>query len=80
MTTAGVAPRGGDLVSQILAYLAEQPRFFYDIVRHFQHVEYRDLLVAWGQIRSQVTFERDTDGRYILAGSADTRVQGGTAA
>ena len=55
-----------DLIERVMAFVKQEPFFFYDITRHFADVEYRDLLVAWGAIRSKEKFDRDEDGRYIL--------------
>jgi hypothetical protein len=52
-----------------MEFIRQEPFFFYDITRHFADEEYRDLLVAWSDIRSQEKFERDEDGRYILLGA-----------
>ena len=58
------------LVGRVMTFIRRGPFFFYDITRHFADEEYRDLLVAWGTIRSKEEFERDEDGRYILARKA----------
>ena len=55
-----------DLVDKIMAYMGRGPFFFYDIVREFSDQEYRDLLQAWGMIRSKENFERDAEGHYVL--------------
>jgi hypothetical protein len=58
------------LLDRMMGFIKEKPFFFYDITRHFDQEEYRDLLVAWGTVRSKVKFDRDEDGRYIFAGTA----------
>jgi hypothetical protein len=58
--------RKPEVVYQILQYIRQRPFYFYDIVRHFEKEEYKDLLVAWTTIRSKEKFDRDEDGRYIL--------------
>ena len=55
-----------DLIDRVMAFVKQEPFFFYDITRHFSDVEYRDLLVTWSAIRSKEKFDRDEDGRYIL--------------
>ena len=62
--------RPTDLVDRMMEFIKQKPFFFYDITRHFDREEYRHLLVAWGTIRSKEKFDRDEDGRYILAGPA----------
>ena len=49
----------------MMEFVKQKPFFFYDITRHFDKEEYRDLLVAWGTVRSRVKFNRDEDGRYV---------------
>jgi hypothetical protein len=61
------------VVGRVMKFIRQGPFFFYDITRHFADVEYRDLLVAWGTVRSREKFERDEDGRYILARKASKR-------
>ena len=58
------------LLDRMMEFIKQKPFFFYDITRHFDQEEYRDLLVAWGTVRSRVKFERDEDGRYIFTGPA----------
>ncbi len=59
-----------DLVDRVMEVIRQKPFFFSDILRHFADVEYRDLLIAWSDIRSQEKFDRDEDGRYILSTKA----------
>ena len=59
-----------NLLDRVMEFVKEKPFFFYDITRHFDQEEYRDLLVAWGTVRSRVKFDRDEDGRYIFSGPA----------
>jgi hypothetical protein len=60
-------------VGRVMAFIKQKPFFFYDITRHFADEEYHDLLVAWSTIRSREKFERDEDGRYILARKASKK-------
>ena len=62
-----------DLIDRVMEFIRQRPFFFYDITRHFGDEEYHDLLVAWSTIRSRENFERDEDGRYILAGKASKK-------
>ena len=55
-----------NVMDRVLEFIRKEPFFFSDILRHFADVEYRDLLVAWGAIRSKEKFDRDEDGRYIF--------------
>ena len=55
-----------NVIDRVMEFIRPKPFFFYDILRHFADVEYRDLLVAWSAIRSKEKFDRDEDGRYIL--------------
>ncbi len=54
-----------NLVDRMMEFAKQKPFFFYDITRYFAEEEYRDLLVAWGTVRSRVKFDRDEDGRYV---------------
>ena len=54
-----------NLIDRMMEFIQQKPFFFYDITRHFDKEEYRDLLVAWGTVRSRVKFDRDEDGRYV---------------
>ena len=56
------------LMDRVMEYIRQGPFFFYDLVQHFEKEEYRDLLIAWGGIRSKEKFERDEDGRYLWKG------------
>jgi hypothetical protein len=58
-----------NLVDRMMGFITQKPFFFYDIIRHFDQEEYRDLLVAWSAIRSKEKFDRDEDGRYIFVGT-----------
>lgn len=64
-----------NLVDRVMEFIRQKPFFFYDITKHFADEEYRDLLVAWSAIRSKEKFERDEDGRYILAERASKKSQ-----
>lgn len=55
-----------NLSRQIEAYIAEQPRFFADIVRNFGDFRYRDILLSWSDIREKDILKRDKEGRYLI--------------
>lgn len=54
------------LTDRIMEFIKDQPFYFYDIVRHFENDEYRDILIAWSDIRNECKFKREDNGRYIL--------------
>lgn len=54
------------LVEQIRAALATRPHSFYDVVRLLEHEDYRAVLAAWGDLRSEVALDVDAHGRYRL--------------
>ena len=54
------------LVEQIRARLAAGPCSFYEVVRHLEGEEYRDVLAAWGDLRGTVALLVDAHGRYRL--------------
>jgi hypothetical protein len=60
--------KGINLIDRVMEVIRQKPFFFYDLTRHFADEEYRDLLVAWSEIRSKEKFDRDEDGKYILKG------------
>lgn len=64
-------PKIHTLVDEMTAVCQRGPFFFYDLVREFHAAAYRDILVAWGRIRETAHFDRDEDGRYILAPSKE---------
>jgi len=37
-----------------------------DLVREYQELPYRVLLLAWGAVRERHRLSRDDDGRYFL--------------
>jgi hypothetical protein len=55
-----------DVTQKVMEFIGRQPFFFYDILTQFENEEYRNLLIAWSNIRSKQKFERDEEGRYIL--------------
>ncbi|MCL5046160.1 MAG: hypothetical protein M1598_05130 [Actinobacteria bacterium] len=54
------------IAEEIIARMERGPVFFADVMRTFPHEPYRDLLLAWSQIRSTRKLGRDEDGRYVL--------------
>lgn len=54
------------LARRIEEFLAEQPRFFVDVVKLTEEGRYRDVLRAWGLVRERGRLQRDEQGRYML--------------
>ena len=44
-----------------------KPVFFHDIIQATQHCPYRNMLQAWGDVRTRLVLERDEHGRYWRA-------------
>jgi hypothetical protein len=53
------------LVRELERFLAE-PVFFKDVLTRFSQHKYREILLAWSEIRSQFELERDESGRYWI--------------
>lgn len=58
------------LARRIEEFLAEQPRFFVDVVTLTDEGRYRDVLRAWGLVRERGRLQRDEQGRYMLPPTA----------
>jgi hypothetical protein len=54
------------LAQRIAAELAERPRHFSEVVEAHADVSWRDLLLAWGEVRRADVLERDEAGRYLV--------------
>ena len=54
-----------DLIDEITAFCKQQPFFFYDLLKAFDAISYRDILIAWGEVRARVVFDRDEEGHYV---------------
>lgn len=59
-------PTADAVAARIEALLSEQPRTFYDLLRHLEDAEYRTILQAWGALRERKRLTRDHDGNYLL--------------
>lgn len=49
--------------------LSSRPMYYREIMEHLEDCEYRTILLAWGEVRRRRPLERDSDGRYWLAGA-----------
>ncbi len=56
-----------ELVEEMKETCKEGPFFFYDLLKAFESVPYRDILIAWGELREQLVFDRDEEGHYVNA-------------
>jgi hypothetical protein len=54
------------MAEAIITTLRARPVFFMDLVREYQELPYRALLLAWGVVRERHRLSRDDDGRYFL--------------
>lgn len=64
-----------DLVARIAERLRERPLFFADIARDFEGVPWRDLLRAWGAVRTRFPLERDEEGHYRIPARPPRRIR-----
>ena len=49
----------------MVEFSKREPLFFYDLLREFSSVPYREVLIAWGIMRERISFVRNEDGRYL---------------
>jgi len=54
-----------NLVKKIIAKSKEEPFYYYDLLKKFPSIPYRDIMIAWGKVREQIQFERDEVGHYV---------------
>ena len=54
-----------EIAERILTLLKDEPRFYYDILRALEDVDYRVILQAWGILREKDLLARDKEGRYL---------------
>ena len=54
-----------EIAERILTLLKDEPRFYYDILRALEDVDYRVILQAWGILREKDLLARDEEGRYL---------------
>lgn len=74
MTNAGGRTSDvGELAATLRRALAEEPRFFGELVRLVPEGAWRDLLRAWGVVRSEGALERDDEGRYFIRAGGERR-------
>lgn len=64
MTARGRPESVEALAQRIERFLAEEARFFVDVVGLTEEGRYRDVLQAWGLVRQRCRLERDDEGRY----------------
>jgi hypothetical protein len=55
-----------DFAKKIKEFLATGPQFFADVIEAFRDQPYRDLLLAWSEIREEKILQRDGEGRSLL--------------
>ena len=66
----------GELAQRIVQRLAMGALGFSDLLREFADAEYRDILLAWGEIRDRVPLARDEQGRYLLPAKGEPPAPG----
>lgn len=54
------------LSQKIKSRLAKTPLFFAEIVNEFANYRYREILLAWSEIRTENSLARDQQGRYLI--------------
>ncbi|MGI9861483.1 hypothetical protein SDD30_08880 [Moorella naiadis] len=54
------------VLESILELAKQGPFYFVDILNNLPEADYRDILIAWGEIRERGKLHRDKEGRYIL--------------
>ncbi len=58
------------LARRIQALLAERPVSVYELLRALPDEDYRTILQAWGDVRTQVALVPDVHGRYSVRPAA----------
>ena len=61
------------LAELLVAELSERPRHFGELVEAHMQTPWRELLLAWGEIRATDVLGRDDEGRYLVRTTAVTR-------
>jgi hypothetical protein len=61
------APVTDPKVIKVIEDALRKPVFFRDIVSATKDCPYRAVLLAWSDVRSRLTLERDELGRYWIA-------------
>jgi hypothetical protein len=60
-------PTANKTIVKTIEDAVRKPVYFRDIVEATKDHPYRDVLTAWSDVRSRLTFERDEYGRYWVA-------------
>ena len=55
-----------ELTSEVLTKLRGKPIFYYDLLTEFPERSYREIMLAWSEVREGHMLSRDEDGRYYL--------------
>jgi hypothetical protein len=54
------------LAAALVAELRAHPRHFGELVEAHMTTPWRELLLAWGELRGADVLGRDDDGRYVI--------------
>ncbi len=61
-----------ELAERIAEFVKRGPVHFYDILVEFRGENYRDILLAWGELRSQKRLGREkSTGKFIISDVKD---------
>lgn len=55
-----------ELSKAFVEVLKEKPRFFADLIRDNLETDYRAVMLAWSDVRTNYEVERDEEGRYLI--------------
>lgn len=56
-----------ELATKVEQFINAEPHFFAEIITQFSDgYAYRDLLLAWSDIREKNILKRDQEGRYFI--------------
>ena len=61
------------LAASLVAELSERPRQFGELVEAHMDTPWRELLLAWGEVRAADILGRDDEGRYLIRTAAASR-------
>lgn len=55
-----------ELSKTFVEALKGRPRFFADLIRDNLDTDYRTVMLAWSDVRTNYEVERDEEGRYLI--------------
>ncbi|MGQ0750627.1 MAG: hypothetical protein ACT4PS_08840 [Betaproteobacteria bacterium] len=63
------------LAEKIRHELESKPQQFSEVVDAHRHVNWREFLRAWGELRERDILKRDDDGRYLIGSGGEPKTR-----